>query len=142
LITNNENSIDDFEPIVILKKYAKQLEAVNSVKLLFSKQVYPFIEMIFQDYNSNEAMNMAKNIEKYVEKYALKNITLKTENFLKQLINSGIEKKENLPLTACNYYFTEGSLNHVLMGVRKQEYVQSLNGKFSSNNSIGLSSLK
>lgn len=129
LLTNGESKLDDFEPPRLLKKYWNAFQSKGAVDAFFVSQLLPFVKTIFEEDYSQVEENLEKARTAVIWQ-ALNNQTSKTKQFLTQLEAEGVEMKENSVLTACHAYLEHIGLDHVLMGLRKPAYVESLKGRF------------
>lgn len=130
-ISDGENNIDDFEPMVMLKNHITEFISLDSLNTFFYSQVYPFLQLVF-DKKYNRVIKELNFIHNAANKFVLKNISNHSEELMLSLTKQGVIEKSNYPITACNYYLNEVKIDHILMGLRKTEYVEGLKGNFRS----------
>lgn len=122
--------MDDFEPIFILKNY-KKFSSIETFDSFFNQNFVPFIKLLYKESYEEEIKPLSFKIKQGIDKIILKGNTVKTNNFINELVKKGVKEKENTLLTACNYYINDVNLNHVLVGLRKKIYVDDLMEKFT-----------
>lgn len=121
----------DFEPTKILSLARKKFQSVSGVNDFFRIQLYPFLSTFCED-TQDPIYNKATYISHDMKLFAMRNMTLKSKKLMATLSSEGVEKKKNYPLTAAHYYLGPTGLDHVLMGMRRKEYIDDLNGEFGS----------
>ncbi|WP_052597761.1 aldo/keto reductase [Aureispira sp. CCB-QB1] len=126
-LTNGNSSSDDFEPMVLLKKHYTHFYAAEAVETFFQKHLLPFLQLIYEE-ETSLIEDVVQTVKDHATCYAHKNQTTKTKAFLKQ---EDIPLKSNSVLTACDAYLNHFHLNHILVGLRKPQYVMALEGAFT-----------
>ncbi len=121
----------DFEPTKILSLARKQFQSVSGVDYFFNNQLLPFFEN-FCENPQDPIFEKATDIARDMKLFAMRNMTDKSKKFMVSLRSTGVEEKENYPLTAAKYYLDKVGLDHVLMGMRKKEYIDDLGKEFVS----------
>lgn len=131
-LTDGTSCIDDFEPMILLKKYYTSFRAKEAVDTFFNGQIFPFLHTVF-DENFTSIEWLAQAIKEHACLYALQYQTNRTTQFLDKLQTESIPIQENSVLTACNAYLNEFDLDHILVGLRKPAYVAALKKRFTRN---------
>ena len=130
-LTNGENQASDFDPMLTLEQHYKDFQSKGAVDHFFETNLLPFIETVFEENNPSVEL-LLKSVWEHTVLFALKKQTEKTQTFLANLEEEGVELKENSVTTACHAYLDDTLLDHVLVGLRRPAYVLDLNGKFTS----------
>lgn len=131
-LTEGESKADDFEPIAALKALGTTFQNPQAVHLFFDQQLNPFLDVIATE---DDAMwLLAETLRQHLIRYSERKHYEKSSSFLQQLEMNGIIQQENNALTACTHYLSGNGPDHILLGMRKPDYVFSLKGRFTALN--------
>ena len=119
----------DFEPTKILSLARKQFQSTTGVDNFFNNQLLPFFKT-FCENPQDPIYKKSSDIARDMKLFAMRNMTIKSKKMMASLGSIGVEEKENYPLTAVKYYLDNVGLDHVLMGMRKKEYIDDLGKEF------------
>lgn len=131
VVTNGESKASDFDPMLTLEQHYKDFRSKGAVDHFFATYLQPFIATVFEE-NIQQIELLLNKVWEHTVLFALKKQTEKTQSFLANLEEEGVELKENSVITACHAYLDDTLLDHVLVGLRRPAYVLDLNGKFTS----------
>lgn len=126
------SKLDDIPVINILKKNWKSIGNPEAVNLIFVEYFYPFINEIFNSEIPLQYKRCFKEFEEVCEKYSKRQLSIKANKIIVDLIAEGIIKSNDtrpLPVIACEYYLNSG-INHVLIGMKNPKYVKQLSSLF------------
>lgn len=117
----------DFTTLNILINKRKEMANPEAVDKIVYEHLVPFIyQLQFKD--QEKIISTVKELSSYWKAYSKALITKRAGVLKEQLISKGkLNKtdKRDLSLVACEKYLKEG-VNHVLVGMRKREYVDKL----------------
>lgn len=131
-LTEGESKADDFEPIAALKALGTTFQNPQAVHLFLDQHLKPFLDAIATE--DDAIWELAGTLRHHLIRYSERKHYEKSSRFLQQLEVNGIIQQENNALTACTHYLTENGPDHVLLGMRKHDYVVSLKGRFTALN--------
>ena len=99
---------------------------------IFHEQFYPFLNLIFADNIPEDTLKVFKEFETSARKHHLKALSEKAINYLKSnnldyLLNTS--PSQSLSNNLCKEYLKNG-IDHVLVGMRKSNYVDELKNIF------------
>lgn len=140
-LTDGESKADDFEPVAALKALGTNFENSQAVHAFFDQHLNPFLNVIAVA--DDMIWILAETLRNQLIGYSDRKHYEKSMQFLQQLEINGITQQETNALTACTHYLSGNGPNHILLGMRKPDYVVSLKGRFttSNNNSESLREL-
>jgi len=120
-------------PIVstVLSNYDK-IGTLDGINLLYKKLYNDFLEPVFQYELPKQVINLYKYLLERSGLYTRSLFTKKALKIKDQLVkDQQIDANDNrsLPVIACEKYLEKG-IDHILVGMRKQQYVDELIGLF------------
>jgi len=124
--------ISDISILSLLKQNWMNITSPDAFGKIFHGQFYPFLNLIFDNNIPGDALKVFKRFENSAWNYHLKALSEKAINYLKSnnlgylLDNSPPQSLSN---NLCNEYLKNG-IDHVLVGMRKLNYVNELKGIF------------
>lgn len=117
----------DFTTLKILLNKRKEMANPEAVDKIVYEHLVPFVyQLQFND--QEKIIGTVKELSSYWKAYSKALITQRAGILKEQLISKGkLNKtdKRDLSLIACDKYLKEG-INHVIVGMRKREYVDKL----------------
>lgn len=128
LIDNKKLTSNDFEPTLKLKRNYNAFFSLQSVHTFFENELKPFLHLVGSNLKADQLLG---DIQIGIEKYAMKNISEKSKDLLSKEKKLGVSELSNYPLTACKAYLNNYDLDHVLLGMRREQYVDSLDNQFT-----------
>lgn len=127
---------DDFEVVRFLQENWMGLGNTSAASRLFGGYFAPFLDALYEgDHRQNMPAEDYAVLSQWFEvmkKYAVQQQYHKTAQFIEDKVKEGklnAADLHNLPLNVCNKYLDAG-ISHVLMGMRKKEYVDSMKALF------------
>lgn len=115
----------DFTPISFFIKNRKKIANPEAVIKATNSYLIPFIKQLkFEE--KNEIFSIIKKLTNFWILYSKKNITIRTKEIQKKL---NLNEQKDISLTVCETYLKDG-IDHVLVGMRKKNYVNKLSKLF------------
>jgi len=123
--------VTDFRPINILIEKRKEIANPEAVDKIVYGNLLPFIGQL-QFENHNSIVSLIEKLTFYWKAYSKQLISKRANILMEELVSNNIlEKKDkrDFSLIACEKYLKDG-INHILVGLRKSEYVDKLKPLF------------
>jgi hypothetical protein len=100
----------------------------DSFTRIFRENFDPFVELLFEEEMNQQEREAVTGIEKIVWKYHVKNKTTNTKNWLKKVNKEYLLDDDNPGSFTSNVIrdYLNSGIDHVLLGMRKPEYVDSV----------------
>jgi len=118
---------EDFTPIKYFIDNRKGIANPEAVSQAVEGHLIPFINQL-QFNDNNDVLKITRELQYYWSLYSKASITQRASNLKKELITKGVfdkADKRDISLMACEIYLNNG-IDHVLVGMRKKEYVEKL----------------
>jgi aryl-alcohol dehydrogenase-like predicted oxidoreductase len=131
-------SLDEHEVIVLLNKHCGRFESVEAVEYIFHEHLYP---LLFKCFGGPIPKDMASLLRRVFDgNYALarRAITDRANGLRSEFARARLIKAEDdrpLAVLACENYLQSG-IDHVLVGMRRIEYVDQLAPFFRSSRAV------
>lgn len=123
----DSSSVMEFAPIAILTKNRKNIANPEALLNFVNNQLNPFLNHL-QISEDHDISQIKTKLIHYWNLYSKKLITTRAKELKNKLILDGLINKNDerdLSLIACEHYLKSGA-NHVLVGMRKKQYVDKL----------------
>lgn len=117
---------EDFTPIRFFIENRKKIANPEAVAQAVQGHLLPFIQQL--QFSDNTIMKLIQQLMMYWQFYAKRSITHRAEALKNDLIKEGrLNNNDHLDIStmACQSYLDNG-IDHVLVGMRKKEYVDKL----------------
>lgn len=129
---DSEANVSDISILVLLKENWKNIQNPEAFNRIVYGTLYPFINLIFEDNIPDDALNIFRQFELSAWNHHLRSASEKTVNYLetnnlKYLLP--LSPEISLSHNICNEYLKRG-IDHVLLGMRKPAYVDSVKALF------------
>lgn len=123
-------------PIVeeLLKNY-KNIGNSASVKVLYNNYLMEFMKQLYESNIPQEVSQLHTHLRSRSILYSQRKMSKRADEIKKELIDEGIiapEDQRPLSIIACSYYLKIG-INHVLVGMPRQQYIDELKCLFNKN---------
>ncbi|MFL0087868.1 aldo/keto reductase [Tenacibaculum maritimum] len=118
---------EDFTPIKYFIENRKIIANPEALSKGVESHLIPFINQLQFD-KKDVIFKITKHLQYHWSLYSKASITQRASNLKKELVINGVfnkEDKRDISLMACENYLSQG-INHVLVGMRKKEYVEKL----------------
>jgi aryl-alcohol dehydrogenase-like predicted oxidoreductase len=128
----SDDDVMEFVPLQIISQSWSSFSSTDMVDQFFNQQVLPFLDQLYEGDIYQEVLNAFAKLRQIVVLYAKKSMTHKAQAFRHQMIAQGLVTEHDmgsLPVIACQSYLDAG-IDHVLVGMRKPQYVDSLSSLF------------
>jgi aryl-alcohol dehydrogenase-like predicted oxidoreductase len=128
----NVDDIMEFVPLKIISESWRSFSSTDMVDQVFNQHVLPFLDEIYEGSIKQEVLDAFLRLWQIVALYARRSMTHKARTFQQQMIDKGLVTATDvcpLPVIACRSYLDAG-IDHILVGMRKPQYVDSLSRLF------------
>jgi aryl-alcohol dehydrogenase-like predicted oxidoreductase len=128
-------SVDDvmeFVPLQIISSSWSSFGSIDMVDQVFNQHVLPFLDELYEGSIDQEVLDAFAKLRHIVVLYAKRCMTHKARAFRQRMIEQGLVTENDvcpLPVIACRSYLDAG-IDHVLVGMRTPQYVDSLSSLF------------
>jgi len=132
---NVADDIMEFLPIQMIYYSWSEFRTPEIVDQVFEQHLIPFLTKLYDGSSNHEGFNSFIELRRIAKLYAKKKLTQRAHTLRQQMIEQGkIDKNDNrlLSVIACQIYLEEG-INHVLVGMKRPEYVKILSSLFRSH---------
>eukprot|EP01136_Pigoraptor_vietnamica_P025507 Opistho-1_new@79590 len=129
-------SLEDFEPVQRLKETWQNFTSIEALQGFWGGSLSDFFSVVFEDNKEEDHKQLARMYE-YMQAFVFKNITESSQKLMDEAFLKGVAKEENLTISAIGDYLNRAGLNHVVVGMRKREYVDKLLGKYRGTHLLG-----
>jgi aryl-alcohol dehydrogenase-like predicted oxidoreductase len=130
-LSNSEDPMD-FAILQYLKSNWTAIAGPDAVGQLFEEYLHPLLNRIYEGCIAPDDLVVYRTFYDKALAHSRKVMIQRTIAFQNRMIEAGVIKKDDgrpLPLKACEIYLNSG-IDHVLVGMRKSEYVDMLKSLF------------
>ena len=137
-----------FRPMQFLRDSRKEIPDLDLLDTIWERQIVPFIEAVFDGGSLGDARDAFEDLHLDARASTLLALELRTRAGVAHLLREGLleqDSDEPLAMAACRYCLDAGA-DHVVVGMRRAEYVTQLAplfahpiGQASSNMEVSLS---
>jgi aryl-alcohol dehydrogenase-like predicted oxidoreductase len=127
-----DDALDNFPVIRYLAEHWKSIGNPEAVDTVFGQHFFPFLDKLYEGDIPKGDLVLYRKLYTYAVAYSRRALTLNAIRFRDGMIARGLIDKADgrpLPLLACDYYLRAG-VDHVLVGMRRPEYVDQLRSLF------------
>jgi aryl-alcohol dehydrogenase-like predicted oxidoreductase len=121
----------EFPILTHLKDKWDKIGNPEAVEAIFHDHFYPFLNSVYEMHIPKEESLLINSLFSSAILYSKHNTNLQAKKIESELIASGIlpSGAGSLPAKACSHYLNQG-INHVLVGMRKSQYVDEFKSLF------------
>lgn len=127
-----KENLYDFQAFANLETKIRQFGNHQALQNFFQRQFYPFLQTLYEDTIPAQALDAAREFEGSVSTKTLENINRVASSYKDHLANSGVINKDDirpLQVILVEQYLRQG-IDHVLVGMRKEKYVNEFSPLF------------
>jgi aryl-alcohol dehydrogenase-like predicted oxidoreductase len=128
----SDDDATEFVPLQIISDSWRSFTSTDMVDQVFDHHVLPFLNELYEGSLNQEVLDAFAKLRQIVVLYAKRSMTQKTRTFRQRMIGQGLVTENDaspLPVIVCQSYLDAG-IDHVLVGMRKPQYVESLSALF------------
>ncbi len=121
----------EFPILTHLKLNWNKIANPEAVHTIFNDHFYPFLNSVYEEHIPKEESLLINSLFSKAIIHSKHNTNLQAQKVESELIASGIISSDagSLPSKVCSHYLSQG-INHVLVGMRKSQYVDEFKSLF------------
>ena len=120
-----EENLMNFEVLNLLYNNWKKIDSEKKIIKIMHHALLPFLQLIFDNSIPEKVSSKFVELEAVLQKFSKNKMSGKTISYLKASGYQNHLNTNNLSRTICSRYLEMG-LSHVLIGMKKKEYVNSM----------------
>jgi len=121
----------EFSILTHLKSNWNKIGNPEAVQTIFNDHFYPFLNSVYEENIPKEESLLINSLFTNAIAYSKHNTNSQAQRIESELIASGVipSGEGSLPTKVCNHYLNQG-INHVLVGMRRPQYVDEFKSLF------------